>query len=30
LADAGFARTQTRFGIGQTMYFSIINRNVYI
>jgi len=30
LADAGFARTQTGFGIGQTMYFSFINRNVSI
>jgi len=30
LVDALFARTQTSFGIGQTVYFSFINRNVSI
>ena len=28
LANALFARTQTSFGVGQTVYFSFINRNV--
>jgi len=30
LVYALFARTQTSFGIGQTVYFSFINRNVPI
>jgi len=30
LADALFARTQTSFRIGQTVYCSFINRNVSI
>jgi len=30
LADALFARPQTSFGIGQTVYISVINRNVSI
>ena len=30
LADALFARTQTCFGIGQTVYFKHINKNVSI
>jgi len=30
LVDALFARTQTHFGNGQTVYFSIINRNVSV
>jgi len=30
LVDALFVRTQTSFGIGQTVYFSFINRNVSI
>jgi len=30
LVDALFTRTQARFGIGQTVYFSFIYRNVSI
>jgi len=30
LVDPLFARTQTSFGTGQTVYFSFINRNVSI
>jgi len=30
LVDAIFARTRTSFGIGQTVYFSFINKNVSI
>jgi len=30
LVDALFARTQISFGIGQTVSFSFINRNVYM
>jgi len=30
LLDALFARTQTSFGVGQTVYFSFINTNVSI
>jgi len=30
LVDTLFARTWTSFGVGQTVYFSFINRNVSI
>jgi len=30
LVEVLFTRTQARFGIGQTVYFSFINRNVSI
>jgi len=30
LVDVLFARTRTSFGIGQTVYFSVVNRNVSI
>jgi len=30
LVDALFARTRTSFGIGQTVHFSFINRNISI